>query len=249
MPDKKLTDSEKIAKWQKEKLGDKNYNEIQEKAKHDNEIVKAFRCCYLNEALCEECPCFKDEKCTDMEDVYNIPKQIIDLINRQNEEKKVMQAYIDCLRAEIENLKDILYDAEGVNLVNYWHQQCKIAENGNRNFDEENKRLKAEIERLDKELEVEKNQVIRLENQVGRLLSMNQVKLDTIHDLQEENNWYSETLNTTKAEAYKGFAEKLKEKSWDVPYETKNAHFVQVVDVGDIDNLLKELERNGEHNL
>ena len=42
MPDKKLTDSDKIAKWQKEKLGDKNYNEIQEKVKHDNEIVKAL---------------------------------------------------------------------------------------------------------------------------------------------------------------------------------------------------------------
>ena len=32
MPDKKLTDSEKIAKWQKEKLGDKKYNEIKGKA-------------------------------------------------------------------------------------------------------------------------------------------------------------------------------------------------------------------------
>ena len=46
---------------------------------------------------------------------------------------------------------------------------------------------------------------------------------------------------TAKAEAYKEFADRLKEKSWDVPYETKNAHFVQVIDVGDIDNLLKEL--------
>ena len=58
----------------------------------------------------------------------------LDLINRQ--------------KTEIENLKDILYDAEGVNLVNYWYQQCEIAENGNRNFDEENKKLKVEIKRL-----------------------------------------------------------------------------------------------------
>ena len=43
MPDRKLTDSKKIAKWQKEKLGDKNYNEIQEKAKHDTEIKKALK--------------------------------------------------------------------------------------------------------------------------------------------------------------------------------------------------------------
>ena len=32
MPDKKLTVSEKIAKWQKENLGEKTYNELQEKA-------------------------------------------------------------------------------------------------------------------------------------------------------------------------------------------------------------------------
>ncbi|MBO5037728.1 MAG: hypothetical protein J6D42_11700 [Clostridia bacterium] len=42
------------------------------------------------------------------------------------------------LKAEIERLKDILYDDDGVNLVNYWHQQCKIAENGCKNFAEEN---------------------------------------------------------------------------------------------------------------
>jgi predicted nucleic acid-binding Zn-ribbon protein len=76
-------------------------------------------------------------------------------------------------------------------------------------LDRENEKLQAKIERLNKELETEKNQVIRLENQVGRLLSMNQAKLDTIHDLQEENNWYNETLNTTKAKAYKEFAEKI----------------------------------------
>ena len=58
----------------------------------------------------------------------------LELINRQ--------------KTEIENLKDILYDADGVNLVNYWYQQCEIAENGNRNFDEENKKLKVEIKRL-----------------------------------------------------------------------------------------------------
>ena len=66
-------------------------------------------------------------------EVYKL-ENALDLINR--------------LQAEKENLKDILYDAEGVNLVNYWHQQCKIAENGCRNFAEENKRLQAENEML-----------------------------------------------------------------------------------------------------
>ena len=54
------------------------------------------------------------------------------------------------LKAEIKRLKDILYDDDGVNLVNYWHQQCKIAENGCKNFAEENESQKAEIKRLKK---------------------------------------------------------------------------------------------------
>lgn len=51
-----------------------------------------------------------------------------------------------------------------------------------------------------------------------------------------------EFCDNLKSEARKEFAERVKEKSWDVPYETKEAHFVQVVDVEDIDNLLKEME-------
>jgi seryl-tRNA synthetase len=77
-------------------------------------------------------------------------------------------------------------------------------------------RQQAEIKRLEKELETEKNQVIRLENQIGRLLSMNQAKLDTIHDIMAEN----ERLKTEKdnlirtyaecqAEAVKEFADKV----------------------------------------
>ena len=60
----------------------------------DNEIIKAFRCCYLNEDECEECPCFKDGHCTDVGDVFNIVKQILDFINRQ--------------QAEIDRLESIL---------------------------------------------------------------------------------------------------------------------------------------------
>lgn len=98
--------------------------------------------------------------------------------------------------------------------------------------------LKIENERLEKELETEKNQVIRLENQIGRLLSMNQAKLDTIHDLQEENNWYNETLNTTKAEAYKEFADRLKANT----REFGSAKGIQ----REIDNLLKEMVGSNE---
>ena len=97
----------------------------------DNEIIKALECCTTKGAKCSDCPAFKK---VDRSDYIKYFRGAIDLINSQ--------------KAEIENLKDILYDAEGVNLVNYWYQQCEIAENGNRNFDEENKKLKVEIKRL-----------------------------------------------------------------------------------------------------
>ena len=48
-------------------------------------------------------------------------------------------------------------------------------------------------------------------------------------------------LETAKAEAVKEFAEKVKEKVWDVPYKTKEAHYVQVVDIGDIEDIEKEM--------
>ena len=96
----------------------------------DNEIIKALDFCegYNGVSFCNDCPLFDKDNCE-----HILSHEAYNLINRQ--------------KAEIENLKDILYDTEGVNLVNYWHQQCKIVENGCRNFDEENKNLKAEIER------------------------------------------------------------------------------------------------------
>lgn len=102
-----------------------------------NEIIQVLECCgkyHVNhkEQPCEHCPFNDKAKC-----VAHLIDNTIGFINHQ--------------QAEIERLKDILYDADGVNLVNYWHQQCKIAENGCRNLAEENETLKAEIERLQKE--------------------------------------------------------------------------------------------------
>ena len=97
----------------------------------DNEIYRALECC--RNKLCIECPRGNNKEHTALCQ-ENLIRYAFDLINRQ--------------KAEIENLRDILYDADGVNLVNYWYQQCKIAENGCRNFEEENENLKAEIERL-----------------------------------------------------------------------------------------------------
>lgn len=55
---------------------------------------------------------------------------------------------ISALLAENEELKEKLYDGEGVNLVDYWMQQAKIEENGHRNCQAELEQARAEITRL-----------------------------------------------------------------------------------------------------
>ena len=53
---------------------------------------------------------------------------------------------LSTLQTENEKLKDQLYDGEGTNLVEYWMQQAKIEENGHRNCQAENEKLRAELE-------------------------------------------------------------------------------------------------------
>ena len=54
---------------------------------------------------------------------------------------------LSTLQDENESLKEKLYDGEGVNLVDYWMQQAKIEENGHRNCQAENEKLRNEVER------------------------------------------------------------------------------------------------------
>lgn len=70
----------------------------------------------------------------------------------ENEDCIVVRAAtaLSTLQDENEKLKDQLYDGEGVNLVNYWMQQAKIEENGHRNCQAENEKLRAELERVKK---------------------------------------------------------------------------------------------------
>lgn len=163
--------------------------------------IDCLGCAFDNDGLCHE-------NCSE-----GIAKATLDLINRK--EQKYKELWEERNRI-YESFKETSEELEEYRKA-YVNQQA------------ENESLKTEIERLGKELETEKNQVIRLENQIGRLLSMNQAKLDTIHDLQEENNWYNETLNTTKAEAYNKFAYLLKR----IPRAS--------VFKNEIDNLLNEL--------
>lgn len=169
----------------------------------DNEIIKALECCNKsdNGKGCFECP--YRQYCPDCLRRRN--EDTIDLINRR--------------KAEIERLKDILYDADGVNLVNYWHQQCKVAENGCRNFEEENENLKAEIERL-----------------TG---ARNADPMDFCGVL---CRYTEELINKAKAEAVKEFAERLKKCSQWLPLIAMPDPFVTV---SDIDNLVKEMVGEG----
>lgn len=54
-------------------------------------------------------------------------------------------------------------------------------------------------------------------------------------------------IRQAKLDVVKEFAEKLIEKhSWDVPYETEDAHYVQVVDVGSIEDFVEEFTVENE---
>lgn len=164
-------------------------------------------------------------------------KATLDLINR--------------LQAECDNLKDILYDAEGVNLVNYWHQQCKIAENGCRNYAEENKKLQAKNERLKKAIKNFKATKTRLraENEelayklgcllchaTGGKLSKHTYPLGYMECFVNDNiqDYCEEAEKEAKAEAYKEFAELL-DKQFDIG--VFNSCYIR----GKIYDLLKEL--------
>lgn len=70
------------------------------------------------------------------------------------------------------------------------------------------------------------------------------LRIPSVEDLIIFTKWHN---NKIKAKAVKEFADRLKEKSWDVPYKTKEAHYVQVVDVGDIEDIEKEMI--GEQNV
>jgi hypothetical protein len=127
-------------------------------------------------------------------------------------------AYINRLEAENENLKDILYDAEGVNLVNYWYQQCKIAENGCRNFEEELKTAKADIKKLTS----------------GKCVYLSDD--ETTEYCVEGPCPKYKTEAQIKAEAYKEFAERLKKgKQYSVERHEN------IVPVAVIDWILKEM--------
>ena len=164
---------------------------------------------------CCNCDLLMNEK--DIISAYERAITNLDLINRQEQEN--------------ESLKDILYDAEGVNLVNYWHQQCKIAENGCKNFSEENKNLKAENERLSKENIALNRRAIPSS---GHILKVGNALL-----FAEKQEDYNTTINHIKAEAYKEAFEKIRDKQFLGELDLRGVFYL--VTSEDIDEVEKEL--------
>lgn len=81
-----------------------------------NEIVKALECCVRNEYAqeCQKCPLETRPQCEEV-----LFKEILDLINRQKEEKEALiagqetlQKYIADQKAEIERLKEQIHIKE-----------------------------------------------------------------------------------------------------------------------------------------
>ena len=218
----------------------------------DEQVIKALECCSKsnsNEEYCEDCP-FKDTTgayCMDL----NI-KSALDLINRKDKALKLSAKEIVDLKIKVKQQKaenkDLFYKLEGImHSVDKWLEGDELKQDEvNRAATMREKTLqimeqqKAEIDKLniafdvckkeyDDMFEIAKNQKAEIERLQKEGLQINEIFMDLV--------------NKQKMEAIKEFAERLKEKRWDA--DTR-AGYVQVVDVGDIDNLVKEMVGDAE---
>ncbi len=202
----------------------------------DNEIKKALECC--TDKTCLHCPYDNEVHCLDF--MYN---NALDLINRLQADKEALingqetlQKYLAEQKAENERLKELVDDmgdyfpacinCEGKTPLGERTDKCVYLID-NTNFctkrgitniiaiSNENRKLKAENERLIKEC--------------GNQSTLWSKHFESIFESAKE---------TIKAEAYKEFAERLKEKGIKViGYKT----FHKIIPSNEIDNLLDEL--------
>ena len=170
----------------------------------DTEIKKALECCICSTSRndCEDlnCPACKDIGCYFMdrstEDypeslIQEIGNSALDLINRKDAELQVCNEALDNsmklntkLQAEIERLK------------------------------EENQNLKDQFCYLDIECERLEKETSEQEAEIERLQSMNQAKLDMIHDIWEDldaANFVIEKLKNQLNEEIKDFNQRLRQ--------------------------------------
>lgn len=92
----------------------------------------------------------------------------------------------------------------------------------------------------------QKAEIEKLKSKYGKLCEYAEKKEFELAEINADISWFREAkfsrlapaIKEIKVEACKEFAEKLKEKRWDAECRVG---YVQVVDVGDIDEVLKEM--------
>ena len=181
----------------------------------DAEIKKAWWSCNQGESsyICLRCPLYDDEVIT-RECAENLKAKVLDLINRQEEKIKTLQDKYRWLDQESDILKA---DVENLNRI------CD-------EVNAENQSLKAEVERL--------------KNAYKQCAWERDVFAEDIkEEIKKDCSYLMLDIKTIKAEAYKEFAEKLKEKHRRIT-DYDEAGFgcqIFIVEESYIDNLLNEL--------
>ena len=204
----------------------------------DNEIVKALECCKSDTVLCNECPYDKIGEC-----IEKMCADSIDLINRQKAEIEQLQTLVN----EMSDFFPACIGCEGKTTLGDRTDKC-VYEIDNTNYcakrgitniaaiQKENRESKAEVERLKRELD------LVIENSISAryphcVLCGNGAILTK--SLEE----YDELIADISAEAYKEFAERLKEEiNVRTTFSKEQDKNVLIY----IDNILKELVGDDE---
>lgn len=180
----------------------------------DEEIIKAFECCYTDKS-CDECPYYRDDFCTHMNDpdnMFDIPIKVVAILNR--------------LKAENEAVRKDIVTAEEY----AWKLKAK-----NEALQMDNEQLKSDIinERMNLEHIQAENEDLEIKlKHFAEFLAEAEKKNEALISAQET---LQKHIEKAKVEAIKEFAERLKEKAM------QKFDWNEYVEVEDIDNLLKEM--------
>ena len=172
---------------------------------------------------CEGCPYLEGDSCEGFTKYSQPFREVLDLINRKDKVNKLSAKEIVDLKIKVEQQKaDIDFYKER---ANKYEAQVEVLK-------EQTQKQKAEIERLREE-----NKSIRYCYEQAKSYN------NTLAESCEKN---CKKFNmTTRAEAIKEFAERLKEKSQRYPYYKYG--LIKAVPIDDIDNFAKEMvgDNNG----
>lgn len=74
----------------------------------DNEIIKAYACCNIQEyGGCEECPCKQDGECIIPSKGFELEKAVCDVFNRLQAENKQLQSDVITANQNLEHFKEL----------------------------------------------------------------------------------------------------------------------------------------------